>query len=35
MRAIQENELYVFTHPEYRNFLEERFQRILAAYPQA
>jgi NAD(P)-dependent dehydrogenase (short-subunit alcohol dehydrogenase family) len=35
MRAIQENKLYVFTHPEYRNFLEERFDRILAAYPQA
>jgi NAD(P)-dependent dehydrogenase (short-subunit alcohol dehydrogenase family) len=35
MRAIRENELYVFTHPEYRNILEERFQRILAAYPQA
>ena len=34
MRAIKEEELYIFTHPEYRPLLEERFQRILAAYPQ-
>ena len=34
MHAIMENELFVFTHPEFRNFVEERFQRILAAYPK-
>ena len=34
MRAIRENELYIFTHPEFRSVLEERFQRILTAYPQ-
>jgi hypothetical protein len=33
MRGIIENELFVFTHPEYRSFVEERFQRILAACP--
>jgi hypothetical protein len=32
MRAIKEEELYTFTHPEYRTLLEERFQRIPAAY---
>jgi NAD(P)-dependent dehydrogenase (short-subunit alcohol dehydrogenase family) len=35
MRGIMENELFVFTHPEYRGIVEERFQRILAAHPQA
>ena len=35
MRGIMEDELYVFTHPEFRNLVEERFHRILAAYPQA
>ena len=33
MRGIMENELYVFTHPEFRNLLDDRFQRILTAYP--
>jgi NAD(P)-dependent dehydrogenase (short-subunit alcohol dehydrogenase family) len=33
MRGIMANELFVFTHPEFRNFVEDRFQRILAAYP--
>ena len=33
IRGIIENELFVFTHPEYRSFVEERFQRILAACP--
>ena len=32
-RAIEENELYIFVDPEYRSILEERFQRILAAFP--
>ena len=34
MRAIRENELHVFTHPEIGPLLEERFQRILAAQPR-
>jgi len=34
MRGISSNELYIFTHPELRPMLEERFQRILAAYPK-
>jgi NAD(P)-dependent dehydrogenase (short-subunit alcohol dehydrogenase family) len=34
MRGIMQDELFVFTHPEYRFLVEERFQRILAAYPQ-
>jgi NAD(P)-dependent dehydrogenase (short-subunit alcohol dehydrogenase family) len=32
---ISEEELYIFTHPEFRSVLEGRFERILAAYPQA
>jgi hypothetical protein len=35
MRGIRDNELYIFTHPEMRGALEDRFQRILAAYPNA
>jgi hypothetical protein len=34
MRGIMEEELFVFTHPEYRFLVEDRFQRILAAYPK-
>jgi NAD(P)-dependent dehydrogenase (short-subunit alcohol dehydrogenase family) len=34
MRGIKENEMYIFTDPELRSPLEERFQRILAAYRQ-
>jgi NAD(P)-dependent dehydrogenase (short-subunit alcohol dehydrogenase family) len=34
MRGIRDNELYIFTHPELRSALEDRFQRILAAYPK-
>jgi predicted ATPase len=33
MRGIMENELFIFTHPEFRNLIEDRFQRILAANP--
>ena len=33
-RAIKENEVYIFTDPQLRSPLEERFPRILAAYPQ-
>ena len=33
MRGIMEDELFVFTHPEFRNLIEDRFRKILAAYP--
>jgi NAD(P)-dependent dehydrogenase (short-subunit alcohol dehydrogenase family) len=33
--AIRDNDLYVFTHPELRGFLEERFDRILAAFDKS
>ncbi len=33
-RGVMEEELFVFTHPEYRSMMEERFQRIIAAYPK-
>jgi NAD(P)-dependent dehydrogenase (short-subunit alcohol dehydrogenase family) len=35
IRAIKENELYVFTHPEFRPMIEGRFQRIMASYSSA
>lgn len=35
MGAIRDGDLYVFTHPEMRAPLEERFRRILAAYDKA
>jgi NAD(P)-dependent dehydrogenase (short-subunit alcohol dehydrogenase family) len=35
MHGIKENELFIFSHPEWRSTLEEHFQRTLAAYPQA
>ena len=35
MHGIEENKLFIFSHPEWRSTLEEHFQRILAAYPQA
>ena len=35
MHGIRENELFIFSHPEWRSTLEQHFQRILAAYPQA
>jgi NAD(P)-dependent dehydrogenase (short-subunit alcohol dehydrogenase family) len=33
MRGIMENELFVFTHPEFRNLVDDRFQKILSSYP--
>lgn len=33
-QAIENNQLYIFTHPEMREPLEERFGRVLAAYRQ-
>jgi NAD(P)-dependent dehydrogenase (short-subunit alcohol dehydrogenase family) len=35
MTAIRDNDLYVFTHPEYRSSVEERFRNILAAFDKA
>jgi NAD(P)-dependent dehydrogenase (short-subunit alcohol dehydrogenase family) len=35
LHGIKENELFIFSHPEWRRTLEEHFQRMLAAYPQA
>jgi NAD(P)-dependent dehydrogenase (short-subunit alcohol dehydrogenase family) len=35
LNAIREDELYVFTHPQYRAELEERFGAILAAMDKA
>jgi len=35
MRAIQENELYIFTDPEYRSALEERFSANTSCSPSA
>jgi NAD(P)-dependent dehydrogenase (short-subunit alcohol dehydrogenase family) len=35
VEAVIGDELYVFTHPEYRPILEARFQRILGAFDQA
>jgi len=35
MQGIKKNQLYIFTHPEWRSALEEYFQGILAAYPTA
>jgi NAD(P)-dependent dehydrogenase (short-subunit alcohol dehydrogenase family) len=35
MMAIRDNDLYVFTHPELRGFVEERFRQILAAFDKS
>ena len=35
IHGIKENELFIFSHPEWRSTLEEHFRRILAAYPLA
>jgi NAD(P)-dependent dehydrogenase (short-subunit alcohol dehydrogenase family) len=35
LTAVRENQLYVFTDPQMRAVLAQRFERILAAYPQA
>ncbi|MBV9553506.1 MAG: SDR family NAD(P)-dependent oxidoreductase [Alphaproteobacteria bacterium] len=32
LAAVRRNELYAFTHPEFRDALEKRFQTILAAF---
>jgi hypothetical protein len=33
--AIRNDELYVFTHPERRGAVEERYRAILAAFDRA
>jgi NAD(P)-dependent dehydrogenase (short-subunit alcohol dehydrogenase family) len=35
VEAIQDNDLYVFTHPEYKPFVEGRFGAILAAFDKS
>jgi NAD(P)-dependent dehydrogenase (short-subunit alcohol dehydrogenase family) len=35
LAAIRNDELYVFTHPDARGDVEERFQAILAAFDKA
>jgi NAD(P)-dependent dehydrogenase (short-subunit alcohol dehydrogenase family) len=35
LHGIKENELFIFSHPEWRSTMEEHFQRTLAAYPKA
>ncbi|MFN0093709.1 MAG: SDR family NAD(P)-dependent oxidoreductase [Dehalococcoidia bacterium] len=35
LRAVQQNQPYILTHPEFRPQVEARFQRILAAYDWA
>jgi NAD(P)-dependent dehydrogenase (short-subunit alcohol dehydrogenase family) len=35
LQAIRDNDLYIFTHPEMRGAVEDRFRRILAAYDKA
>jgi hypothetical protein len=32
LTAIRDDELYAFTHPEFRPAIEARFARILAAF---
>lgn len=32
LAGIQHNELYIFTHPEMRSAIDQRFRRIIAAY---
>jgi NAD(P)-dependent dehydrogenase (short-subunit alcohol dehydrogenase family) len=34
VRGIQRNDLYIFTHPEFRNGAQERFNKILASFPE-
>jgi NAD(P)-dependent dehydrogenase (short-subunit alcohol dehydrogenase family) len=35
IRAIRDNELYIFTHPEMRAPLEDRFRQVIAAFDKA
>lgn len=33
LRGVRDNELYILTHPEFRDGLRERFRAILASFP--
>ncbi len=33
LRGVRENAEYIFTHAEFRDWIEARFQRVLAAFP--
>jgi NAD(P)-dependent dehydrogenase (short-subunit alcohol dehydrogenase family) len=35
LEGVLEGDLYIFTHPEMRGFVEERFARVLAAFDKA
>jgi NAD(P)-dependent dehydrogenase (short-subunit alcohol dehydrogenase family) len=35
MIGIKENQLFIFSHPEWRSTVEEHFQRMMAAYPKS
>jgi NAD(P)-dependent dehydrogenase (short-subunit alcohol dehydrogenase family) len=35
MTAIHDNDLYVFTHPEFRSFVEERFRKLLVDHDKS
>jgi hypothetical protein len=35
MTAIRDNDLFVFTHPQDRDLVEERFRRILSAFDKS
>jgi short-subunit dehydrogenase len=35
LEAVKANELYIFTHPEMKEFVEARFQNIMAAFDSA
>ena len=35
LAAVRDDELYIFTHPETREAVEERFRAILAAFDRA
>ena len=35
LAAVRDDELYIFTHPETREAVEERFRTILAAFDRA
>jgi NAD(P)-dependent dehydrogenase (short-subunit alcohol dehydrogenase family) len=35
LEGVRDNDLYIFTHPELRPFVETRFERILAAFEKS
>jgi hypothetical protein len=34
LRGIRNNDLYILTHPEYEQGVRDRFEAILASFPQ-